>query len=112
MNIHQGKRENEEILMKLDRVLGFCSNCKESIETMIGKYSQNLDLYTELNMKEDLKVVATNLDAIMNFIDPIFKHYLILPATSENENCKLYFKIIFYLKFLIYSTTLPQYKKK
>ena len=83
------KRENEEIMSKLDRILGFCSNTKENIDSMIMKYSLNDSIvYNEMNLKEDMKVVSTNLDAIMNFVDPIFKHYLVVPNSVDNENGK------------------------
>jgi hypothetical protein len=85
------KRENEEIMNKLDRILGFCSNTKENIDSMILKFSMNdPEIYNENHLKEDMKVVSTNIDSIMNFVDPIFKHYLVLPNTTENENLPIF----------------------
>lgn len=90
-NMVSSKRENEEIMNKLDRILGFCSNTKENIDSMILKFSMNdPEIYNENNLKEDMKVVSTNIDSIMNFVDPIFKHYLVLPNTTENENLPIF----------------------
>jgi hypothetical protein len=80
------KRENEEVMMKLDRILSFCGNTKETIETMIVKYTHNFPEYTDDRLKDDMKNISTNLDAMMTLVDPIFKHYLILPSSTENEN--------------------------
>lgn len=93
-NMASSKRENEEIMNKLDRILGFCSNTKENIDSMILKFSMNStndpEIYNENHLKEDMKVVSTNIDSIMNFVDPIFKHYLVLPNTTENENLPIF----------------------
>jgi DNA phosphorothioation-dependent restriction protein DptG len=78
------ERENEETLKKLERLLGQSMNTKDCVDRMIQKCS--LPFYNEQDMKEDLKVISNNLDAIMNNIDPIFRLYLILPTNVENEN--------------------------
>ena len=87
----KNKRENEDIMVKLDRILGFCTNTKENIESIITKCNINHDYVNDNQLKEDLKVTSTNLNSIMNFIDPIFKHYLVLPCSIQNENCIILF---------------------
>lgn len=82
------ERENEETIKKLERLLGQTLNTKENIDRMIHKCITN-DSYSQKEMKEDLKTLSNNMDAIVNNIDPKFKHYLILPSTTDNDNGSL-----------------------
>lgn len=79
-------RENEDIMKKLERVLGICSNTRDNIENLIVKYSGNISDYNEAGLKEDLIVISANMDSILKLVDPIFRHYLVLPNTIENDN--------------------------
>ncbi len=74
-------KENEDVVKKLERILDICNNTRDNIEKMIAKYSSH-----EADINEDLNSVSVNLSAIMNFIDPIFKLYLVMPNNTENEN--------------------------
>ncbi len=79
-------RENEDIIKKLERILGICHNTRDNIEKMITKYSTNFEGYKEPELKEDLNLVSANMNTVMNFVDPIFRHYLVVPTNIENEN--------------------------
>ena len=79
-------RENDDLMKKLERILGICTNTNDNIEKMIARYSSNFENYNEQELKEDLNLVSANLNTIMNFIDPIFRQYLVVPSTLENED--------------------------
>lgn len=84
MNI-SSTRENEEILRKLERILGTCSNIRENIESIISK---DPDKYSESEMIEDMNVISHHLNTVMKSCDPIFNYYLVVPNNTENDECK------------------------
>jgi len=82
-------RENEEILKKLERILGTCLNTRDSIEYMINKYTDISPNLKESELIEDIGIISSNLNNILHSSDPIFKHYIVVPNTTENENGKI-----------------------
>jgi hypothetical protein len=74
-------RENEEILRKLERILGTCSNLHENILAMINKET----MYSSDEMLEDINIVSHHLNTIMTYCDPIFNYYLVVPNSVEIE---------------------------
>jgi hypothetical protein len=82
-------RENEDILRKLERFRDICSNIRENIERIIMKYYSPTTIEVDINpeeMLEDINFISFNLNMLMKLSDPIFKHYLALPFSVENEN--------------------------
>jgi hypothetical protein len=81
-------RENEEILKKLDRMLGICLNTRDNVDYMLNKYNNMSNITNDNELMEDIGIVSNNLSTIMSGSDPILKHYIVVPNTVENENSK------------------------
>jgi hypothetical protein len=82
-------RENDEIINKLDRVLGTCLNIRENIDLTIKK----LTLSNDIDITDNLNTIAANLNIVMRSADPFFKYYLAIPNNVERDDSKYFSKI-------------------
>ena len=60
------------------------------VERMLNKYTDMSSHLNESELIEDIGNISSNLNNILNSSDPIFKHYLVVPNTTENENSKIH----------------------
>lgn len=80
-------RENEEILVKLERVRDVCLNTQDKIVTILNKHFTDMELeLPKQDIIEDLNYISHNLSTTMKYCDPIFKHYIVLPSSTTEEN--------------------------
>lgn len=80
-------RENEEILVKLERVRDVCLNTQDKIVTIFNKHFTDMELeLPKQDIIEDLNYISHNLSTAMKYCDPIFKHYIVLPSSTIEDN--------------------------
>ncbi len=76
-------RDNNEIVRKLERILGTCSNIRDEIEIIIKKNNTEED---KSIISEDINRIAGNLNSVMKSTEPFFRYYLIIPNTTERDD--------------------------
>jgi hypothetical protein len=82
--------ENDEIVNKLDRILGTCSNIRDNIDLTIKK----LNIEEGYDIVPNLNSISMNLNSVMKSAEPFFKYYLVIPNNTDRDDGILYINTV------------------
>ena len=106
MNVYS--RENEDTLQKLEKIRNICLNALTKVDNLLVSNSLNPNLNCPIEkdkILEDITFISHNLSTAMELCDPLFKHYIAIPAMTEKEDLPYYL-------MSMKNDSLVQYEKK
>lgn len=106
MNVYS--RENEDTLQQLEKIRNICLNALTKVDYLLESKSLNPNLNYPIEKDkiiEDITFISHNLSTAMELCNPLFKHYIAIPSSTENENLPDYLTSM-------KNDSLVQYEKK